>query len=207
MKKGKKLALGFTTAVMGCFMLAGVSAMNIQAVAEEDKVLTESLLIAGDNVTLTTAQEYNYIGGALKSSAMLATSSGATGTVTTKLIDLSTLTKDDYIFRWRPYSPAKDTQAITMATVKLIDAEDSSNYIQLNYTPNTNMTYLGNSLGAVSQWIYKNTAGEYVATGGMYEYGALMGSVNEIAFQMGNYGGFGGVDMTGDGVPQGAVPT
>ena len=202
MKKEKKLALGFTTAVMGCFMLAGVSAMNIQAVASEDEISAESLLIAGDNVTLTTAQEYNYIGGALKSSAMLATSSGATGSVTTKLIDLSTLTKDDYIFRWRPYSPAKDTQAITMATVKLIDAEDSSNYIQLNYTPNTNMTYLGNSLGAVSQWFYKNTAGEYVATGGMYEYGALMGSVNEIAFQMGNYGGFGGVDITGDGVPE-----
>ena len=69
MTKGKKLALGFTTAVMGCFMLAGVSAMNIQAVAAEDEISAESLLIAGENVTLTPAQEYNYIGGALKSSA------------------------------------------------------------------------------------------------------------------------------------------
>lgn len=93
--------------------------MQVNADAAETTIPTESLLVAGENVSFSTAQHYNYVGGALESGAMLATASGNTGTVTIRLIDLSTLTKDDYIFRWRPYSPVKDTQGVTITTVKL----------------------------------------------------------------------------------------
>ncbi|MBQ7643242.1 MAG: hypothetical protein IJS67_05005, partial [Clostridia bacterium] len=111
-----------------------------------------------------------YPGKDIGGTNMTAISSTTSGKVTTKLIDLSTLASSDYIMQWIPA-----TMNITKFTLKLIDAADETNYIQVNFEPNYAINYGGTSYGSTSYISYTKTTGEVGNTGGVYAYGAVMG--------------------------------
>ena len=175
---------------------SGVTAESAFAVetapVEVKTVATTSLVTAGDNTVLLPEENwqkyFDYTGTYLAAYSSVA---GA-GSVRTKLIDLSMLTKEDYLFQWRSYGD------IDSYTVKLIDAADESNYIELSFVPNNNMTHAGTSLGSNSKWTYKNASGEYVSTGNAYEWGAIMGYWDGLLAVFENGGD--GMDINGDGV-------
>ncbi|MBQ7642357.1 MAG: hypothetical protein IJS67_00495, partial [Clostridia bacterium] len=163
-----------------CIALA-IAFMPTAVVHADDTVSVTSLVTAGENVTLTGnvaySTDYNlehnnlmYPGKDIGGTNMTAISSTTSGKVTSKLIDLSTLSTSDYVMQWIPA-----TMNVSLFTLKLIDENDPSTYVQVNFVPNYAITYDGTSYGSTTYITYTQTTGVSGSTGGIYAYGAVMG--------------------------------
>ena len=104
------------------------------ASAEGTTVETTSLVTAVGNATLQNAHWKKYF-DYQTSPYLFANDTSGAGSVRTKLIDLSTFTKEDDLFRWT------SCDDVDKYTIKLIDAADESNYVLLTFSPNQNMRH------------------------------------------------------------------
>ena len=138
----------------------------------------------------TYAQNWDWV------SAIRANSSTLEGKVTTHTIDLNAVGSANLL---RVFPADMNVQTITF---KIVDVENSENYILVNYTPSTAMTYENDvgkmSLGSNMTITYK-TANGYVTTGNVYEYGLVLDTWWPFAWIAGSQGGFGG-NIMGDAI-------
>ena len=164
------------------------------------------LLTVGNNVSMAGASGLNSgMPGGVTSycqhrgdwiSAINAKSSTLEGKVTTNVIDLNAVGAANLI---RVFPADMNVQTITL---KIMDAENSGNYILVSYTPSKTMIY-ENDVGTMAlgsdMTITYNTSNGYVTTGMVYEYGLVLDTWWPLAWVCGNFGGFGG-NITGEGI-------